>query len=155
MDILDRLLGHNNSAIQTLLECSRTLTDPELDCTFDIGLHSVRLTVNHIVQNIEWWTDLMNGASARGLIGDGLTLDGLSARFRRVSAQFEEVARRKNREGALDEHWRPRADQVETHSYGNTIVHVITHAAHHRGQWIYMLKRLEVEEMPIAQALTW
>jgi uncharacterized damage-inducible protein DinB len=155
MDILDRLLGHNISAIDALLERSQALTDAELGRKFDIGLGSVRQTIHHIFENIEWWTDLMNAVPARDLAADALTFDGLSVRFRTVSAQFAEVARRKVREGTLDEHWPARSDQEETHSYGNTIVHVITHAAHHRSQWLYMLKQLGVGQLPMAQALRW
>jgi uncharacterized damage-inducible protein DinB len=155
MDMLDRLLSHNTSMFATVLVRSRELSDAELDHKFEIGLGSVRQTIHHMIQNIEWWTDLMNAVPARKYGEDSLTLDGLSARFRTVSAQFADVGKRKDQQGALDEHWPPRNDQTETHSYGNTVVHVLTHAVHHRSQWLYMMKQLGVEQLPVAQALRW
>ncbi len=157
MDILDRLLAHNISALNKLIEQSCRLTDAQLDQEFDIGLKTVRATIDHIIDNIEWWTDLMNGVPQRTfekLGEDALMLDGFAKRLELVAPQFAEVARRTQAEGRLDETWQARADQPDTYTYGNTIIHVITHSAHHRGQLMYMHKKLGVEVMT-AQALSW
>jgi len=156
MDILDRLLGHNSTAFRQLLELSRGLSEEQLDRKFPIGLGSVRATIHHILESFEWWTDLMLGKARRKLAEDAMTLGGLEARFEKVSAELAEVARRKQREGKLDEHWAARPpEQEETHDYGNTVVHALTHAAHHRAQWMFLLKQLGVEGIPTAQALRW
>lgn len=158
MDILDRLLAHNVSTLGKLIEQSRGLSDAQLDQEFDIGLKTVRATIDHIIDNIEWWTDLMNGLPQRTfeeLGEDAMTLDGFVKRLELVAPQFAEVARKVQAEGRLDETWQARADQPDTFSYGNTVIHVITHSAHHRGQLMYMLKKLGVPDIIMAQALNW
>ena len=63
MDLLDRLLGHDEWTTQQLLLICRGLTDEQLDRQFDIGLKTVRLTLRHMIYNIEGWTDLLSGTS--------------------------------------------------------------------------------------------
>lgn len=158
MDLLDRLLAHNEWTTERLIEQSRGLTDAQLEQPFDIGLKTVRVTIDHIIENIEWWTDLMNAhprRSFRTLGADPLTLDGFGKRLGRVAPQFAEVARRVQAEGRLDDTWPTREGFSESYSYGNTIIHVITHSAHHRAQLMYMLKSLGVKDVIMAQALSW
>jgi uncharacterized damage-inducible protein DinB len=83
-----------------------------------------------------------------------MTLDGFANRLAVVAPEFAKVARLKQAHGQLDDRWPERADQTESYSYCTTIVHVLTHAAHHRGQWMYMLKRLGVRDVIVAQALS-
>jgi uncharacterized damage-inducible protein DinB len=157
MDILDRFLEHNAWATMRLIEQSRSLTELELDQQFDIGLRTVRATTDHIIENIEWWTDLMNAAPPRtfeNLGEDPMTLDGFAKRLAVVTAEFANVARLKQAHGQLDDHWPERIDQTKSYTYCTTVVHVLTHAAHHRGQWMYMLKRLGVRDVIVAQALS-
>jgi uncharacterized damage-inducible protein DinB len=158
MDLLDRFLGHNAWTTGRLIEQSRGLTDAQLDQEFDIGLRTVRATIDHIIESIEWWTDLMNGAPVRtfeDLGEEPMTLDGLAKRLETVAAQFAEIARQRQAEGQLDERWDGREDQPTAYSYGTTIVHVITHSAHHRAQLMYMFKRLGVPDVIVAHALNW
>ncbi len=125
MDILDRLLAHNAWTTNKLIEQSRGLTEAQLDQEFDVGLKTVRATIDHIIENIEWWTDLMNGLPQRtfeNLGEDDMTLAGFARRLELVAPQFAEVARRVQTEGRLDEAWQARADQPTTFDYGNTII---------------------------------
>ena len=100
----------------------------------------------------------MNGVPQRtfGSLAEGaMTLDGFIERLEVVAPQSAEVASRAQTEGRLDEVWQARADQPEPHNYGNTIIHVITHSAHHRGQLMYMLEKLGVPDVITAQAPNW
>ena len=158
MDILERLLAHNTWTIGRLIEQSRALTDAQLDQEFDIGLRTVRASIDHILNNIEWWTDLMNGLPQRTfdhLGEDFMTLDGFTKRLELVASEFAAVARERQSNGRLDEKWVTREDQPTAFSYGTTVVHVITHSAHHRSQWMYMLKRLGVPDVIMGDALSW
>jgi uncharacterized damage-inducible protein DinB len=158
MDILDRLLAHNAWTTNKLIEQSHDLTDTQLDQEFDIGLKTVRATIDHIIESIEWWTDLMNGAPQRtheNLGEDPMTLNGFAERLERVASQFAEVATRVQTEELLDETWQMREDFPETYNYGTTIIHVLTHSAHHRAQLMYMLKSLGVPDVIMAHALSW
>jgi uncharacterized damage-inducible protein DinB len=155
MDILERLLGHFESANRELFELSLSLRNEELHRNFGIGLGSVHATILHIIGNIEWWTDLMKGAPARASAEDSLGLDDLGRRLTAATLEFANLAMRVQREHSLDSHWPPRPDQPLTYSFGNTIIHVVIHEAHHRSQWMFMLKSLGVKEIPAAQALSW
>jgi DinB family len=72
-----------------------------------------------------------------------------------VALQFAEVAHQQQTDGLLDEKWQGRDDQPTSFSYGTTIVHVITHSAHHRAQLMYMLKCLGVPDVIMGDALAW
>jgi|ERR1700675_4827891 uncharacterized damage-inducible protein DinB len=99
----------------------------------------------------------MNGSPPRtfeNLGEDPMTLDGFAKRLAVVAAEFASVARLKQAQEQLDDHWPTRADQTKSYTYCTTIVHVLTHAAHHRGQWMYMLRRLGVSDVIMAQALS-
>jgi uncharacterized damage-inducible protein DinB len=158
MDILDRLLVHNAWTTGRSIEQSRILSDDQLDQKFDIGLRTVRASIDHIINSMEWWTDLMKGLPQRGfenLGEDPMTLEGFSKRLEIVALQFAEVAHQQQTDGLLDEKWQGRDDQPTSFSYGTTIVHVITHSAHHRAQLMYMLKCLGVPDVIMGDALAW
>lgn len=156
MDLLDTFLVHNLGTNTRLIEQSSTLTDAQLDQEFDLGHRTVRATLDHIIENIEWWTDLMSLRPKRtfeSLGEDPLSLVGLMKRLEIASAEFATLARQAQTEGRLDDKWPPREDQLATYCNGTTIVHVITHAAHHRSQVIHMLRQLGVDEVVGGEAL--
>ena len=85
MDLLDRLLGHDAWTTRRLIEQSRGLTDTQLDQEFGLGWRTVRATLDHIIGNMEAWTDLMNGEPERTSaepLEHRLTLDALQERGR-------------------------------------------------------------------------
>ena len=59
MDLLDRLLEHDQWATTRLLDLSRGLTEAQLDQEFEIGHRTLRETFEHIIVNIGFWTALM------------------------------------------------------------------------------------------------
>lgn len=159
MDLLDRLLGHDAWTTARLIEQSRGLTDAQLDLDFDLGCRTVRATLDHLIENTEAWTDLMNGRPVRTFsepVGRWLTLDALRERLETVAPQLAELARRVRAEGRLDERWTGfRNDPPNRLTYGGTIVYVLTHSTHHRAQLIHMLKRLGVPDVIEGDALSW
>nr|WP_221277003.1 DinB family protein [Deinobacterium chartae] len=156
---MDRLLGHDAWTTSRLLDQSETLSDAQLDQRFDLGWGSVRATFEHIIDNMETWTDLMNGRVPRELPGPPQhwrTLAGLRARLDAVAPELAELARRVQREGRQDELWTDVLDDPPTQkTYGGAIVHVITHSMHHRSQLIHMLKQLGVENVLEGDVLSW
>jgi uncharacterized damage-inducible protein DinB len=157
MDLLDRLLGHDVWTTHQLLDICRNLTDAELDREFDIGLKTVRLTLCHIIGNIEGWTDLLEGRQPRpDPPVEEASIAALSARLHRADAEFSRIARGIADRGAWDETWPdPRGNPPKERSYGGTIAHVITHSMHHRAQVLYMLRLLGVENRPEGDVLSW
>lgn len=156
MDILDTLLEHNAWTTTKLLEQSRVLTDVQLDQDFDLAHRTVRKSLDHIIESMEWWTDLLLARPERtfdGLGADPLSLDGLQKRLDIVLPELADVSRRLQAEGRLDEKFPPREDWPRTYRNGATIVHVLTHGAHHRSQVIHMLRRLGVPDVIWGDAL--
>ncbi|WP_274378914.1 DinB family protein [Deinococcus cavernae] len=100
MDLLDRLLGHDAWTTAALLERARTLSDAQLerartlsdaqlDQDINVGYRTVRLTLEHIIDNMETWTDLMNGVPQRTLPAppeQWRTPDGLHERLTRLNS---------------------------------------------------------------------
>lgn len=159
MDLLDRLLGHDAWTTRELLLRSCSLTDGELDRKFEIGHRTLRRTFQHIVRNMEVWTDLISGVPVRkdaGCDAAGRSIDGLLARLDAVAPQFQQVARRISDERRLDELWTDHLDDPPTEkSFGGAIVHLATHGMHHRAQVLFMLRKLGVSDLPEGDALGW
>jgi uncharacterized damage-inducible protein DinB len=156
MDILDRLLGHDQDTTWRLLELSSRLDDALLDQVFDLGHGTLRKTLAHIVDNVETWTDLMNGWSTRPVRSTGESIPELTNRFEIAYTDLSNLADRVQQEGKLDQLWVDVLDQPPRQkTFGGAIVHVVTHSMHHRAQAIHMLKRLGVNDVPEGDAMNW
>lgn len=156
MDLLDRLLGHDAWTTRQLLLQSRTLTDAQLDQPFDLGLGTLRLTFGHIIDNMEVWTNLMNGVDVSLRSEGPQALEDFLGRLDAVAASFSTLARKVATEGRLDERWTDTLDDPPTQkTYGGAIAHVITHSMHHWAQVIHMLKRLGVQGVIEGDVLSW
>ena len=85
-----------------------------------------------------------------------ITVIELTQRHNAVCHELQVFARRVVDDGRLNEtfahHWMapPRRK-----TFGGCIVHLATHAIHHRAQLLFMLSRLDVEGVPEGDALTW
>ena len=156
MNLLERLIGHDTWTTRRLPELSGTLTDEQLDREFDIGHGNVRKTFDHMVWNVECWTDLMRGDVVRCRPSGCQSIRELMARFDRASMQFTRFAREVSAEGRLDERFSDTLDDPpQLKSVGTTIVHVATHGMHHRAQLLIMFRQLGVPNLPEGDALSW
>lgn len=156
MDLLDRLLGHDSWTTGRLLELAETLSDRELDHEFEIGHRSVRRTLEHVVWNIECWTDLMKGRRVRPRPAGDHSIATLSQHHRSAAAELYRFARKIADEHRLDDTFLDTLDNPPREkSFGGVIVHLATHGMHHRAQLLFMLRRLGVENLPEGDALTW
>ena len=156
MDLLDRLLGHDVWTTQQFLEIADSLSDEQLDQDCGIGHKTVRRTLEHLVWNVECWTDLMRGDVVRCRPSGCQSIRELMARFDRASMQFTRFAREVSAEGRLDERFSDTLDDPpQLKSVGTTIVHVATHGMHHRAQLLIMFRQLGVPNLPEGDALSW
>ncbi len=156
MDLLDRLLGHDFWTTRQLLDLAETLGDRQLDQDFDIGHRTVRKTFAHIIWNIECWTDLMRGLAVRPRPAANQSIKALKERHEAASAEFCQLAREVVRQNRLDDVFLDPFDEPpQEKSFGGTIVHLATHAMHHRAQLLFLLRRLGVEGLPEGDTLTW
>src|SRR5215216_5551087 len=141
MDLLDRLLGHDQWATDQLLDLSRSLTDAQLDQPFDVGHQTLRATFEHIIINIAFWTALMTERSVDTQENDR-SLAGLIERHERYYATFANLSRQLRDEQRLDDtfidHYAVRK------SFGGTILHVVLHNAEHRSEVLHILERLRL-----------
>lgn len=136
-----RLASSTQRTRQLLLLC-RGLTDEQLDREFDIGHRTARATLQHIIFNVEVWSDLI--------------VSTLIERLDRAASHLARVARTVSERGGWDERWVDVLDNPPAEkTYGGAIAHVITHSMHHRAQLLYMLRRLEVGGLPEGDVLSW
>ena len=150
MDLLDRLLGHDAWTTRQLLVRCGELTDAQLDQPFDIGPGTVRATLEHIVRNVEAWTDLMAGQPVRAV--EGPVIERLDRAVADLAALGRPIAQR----SGWDETWVDTLDDPPREkTFGGAIAHVLTHGMHHRAQVLYMLRRLGVADLPEGDVLSW
>jgi uncharacterized damage-inducible protein DinB len=148
MDLLDRMLGHDRWATAQLLERCGTLTDAQLDQEFEIGHHSLRETLDHMIYVIDFWTGWMSG---RRVPHDRTTqhydrsLASLIERHERFQPAFAAVARQANDAQRLDETFIDHYDVRQ--SIGATIIQLLNHNVQHRSEIRHMLERLGVTNL--------
>ena len=152
MDFLDRLLSHDAWTTRQLLLLCRQLTDEQLDREFDIAHRTVRATFEHMIRNVEIWSDLMSGQPIRE--DGGNSVSELLARLDRAAGDLAEISHVVARRNGWDERYVDSLDGSER-SYGGSIAHVITHSMHHRAQMLYMLRLLGVKDLPEGDVLSW
>ena len=146
MDILERLMQHDDWGTISLLELSQKLTDDQLDQEFDIGHRSLRATLEHIVYNTEFWTSVMNGQVTTYRQRCDSSVNDLIQRHRITYSTFQTFARNVHDEQRLDETF------IDHHggqmTFGGAIVHVILHSAEHRTEAVHILQRLDGPDVP-------
>ena len=145
MDMIDRLLGHDDWGTTTLLELSRSLTDAQLDQEFDIGHRTLRATFDHMIYNVAFWSGLMTGHPFEEQRSKR-TLAELINRHQRFHATFAALTRQLRDEQRLDDVYVDHYDARK--SMGGTIIHVVLHNAEHRTEALHILERLGLNEVP-------
>ena len=145
MDLLDRLLQHDDWATTQLLELSRGLSEAQLDQEFDIGHRSLRTTFGHMMVNVGFWTALMTGQPVDTEREDR-SLAALIEHHERSYAAFAAVARQFRDEQRLDGTYVDHYDARK--SFGGTILHVVLHNAEHRTEALHILERLGMPDVP-------
>ena len=135
-----------------LLNVSRGLTDAQLDQEFDIGHRTLRATFGHMVSNVEFWTASMVGQRGDAREDDH-SLAALTDRHERSYAAFAALARRVRDEQRLDDTFIDSFGEPMT--FGGAILHVMLHDAEHRTEWLHILARLGVSDLPEIDHALW
>ena len=157
MDMLDRLLGHDEWTTAQLLQRCRELTPTQFAQSFDIGHEGLKATLEHMIGNVEVWTDLMAGTIGdNGSAPAGNDIDSLIRRHKASYARFAALARQIRDADKINALWTDVLDQPPTEkTYGGAILHVITHNMHHRSEVLHMLARLGLTNLPEGDLLGW
>lgn len=154
MYLLDRLLAHDAWTTRQLLDNAQALPDEDLDRDFDIGRRTLRATFQHIIRNMEAWSDAMAGRPARPR-GES-TISALTSRLDRAAADLVHIARGIEERNEWDQRWTdPHESSPVPRTFGGAIAHVITHSMHHRAQILHMLRRLGIHNLPEGDVLSW
>jgi uncharacterized damage-inducible protein DinB len=156
MDLLDRLIEHDSWTTGYLLDRMKSLSDDQLDQQFDLGHGTLRSTVEHIVRNVEGWTDLMNECEIRSRPRDDLSLAALRRRYDAAVLDFGNTARRLRDDQKINDTYMDVLDSPpRAKSFGGTILHVLTHNHSHRTEMLHMLERLGVKDLIEGDVLSW
>jgi uncharacterized damage-inducible protein DinB len=145
MDLLDRLLDHDQWGTTCLLDVSRGLTDAQLDQPFDIGHRTLRATFDHIILNVAFWTGLMTGQPIK-YERDASSVATLIEDHEHAYAAFATFARRLHDEQRLDDTFVDHFGGPMT--FGGAVLHVVLHDAEHRSEALHILQRLGVPDLP-------
>jgi uncharacterized damage-inducible protein DinB len=155
MNMLDRFLGHDLATTREFLHICLNLTDEQMDQVFDAGWGTLRKTLDHMIGNIEVWTDLMLERPVRQA-SDKVSASDLLERLENSYAEFAAFARQIENAGRLDELWTDVLDNPPAQkSFGGAIGHVITHNMHHRAELLHMLHRLGLKNLPEGDLMGW
>jgi uncharacterized damage-inducible protein DinB len=156
MDMLDRYLGYETWTLRYFITRCRNVTPSQLHQPFDIGHGMVHATFEHLISNIEVWTDLMRERSVRHLPPLAATPDSYLQRFDDAMTDFAECARRLVAEDRLDETYVDVLDSPpKPKTFGGTLLHVLTHTTVHRWEIQHMLQRLGLPDLIEGDALSW
>lgn len=156
MDILDRYLGYEAWTLRHFITRCRDITPSQLHQSFDIGHGTVHDTVEHIIDNLESWTDLMRQRDVRHFPPLAATPDSYLQRFDDAMADFADCARRLVADGRLDETYVDvLATPPKAKTFGGTLLHVLTHTTVHRWEIQHMLQRLGLPDLLEGDALSW
>jgi uncharacterized damage-inducible protein DinB len=154
MDLLDRMLGHDVWTTNQLLMQAHSLSDQQLDTEFDVDNRSLRQCFEHVIENMEIWTDLMIGRPVENRTGT--SIDDLRNRLHKAGRELAELARKVARESRWDDVFVDVLDQPpQKKTYGGGIGHLLTHSMHHRAQIMYMLESLGKREHIEGDLLSW
>lgn len=157
MDLLDRLLQHDQWTTHQLLLRCRELTPQQLHQYVDIGHETVWDTLDHMLGNIRVWTDLMREQPVR-LVSEhqATSIDDLIEQFDVAYTDFAAFAQTIVDQNQLDATYIDVLDKPSARkTFGGTILHVITHNMHHRGEVLHLLKRLGLHDLIEGDVLSW
>lgn len=157
MDLVDRMLEYDRWATTQLLGVCQNLTDAQLDQEFDIGIRTLRDTLDHLIFNMGVWTwsmagQPMDGPDLREERNDR-SMPALIERFERYHARYAALARKLRDENKLDETYVDHFGGTPT--YGGIVFHVIVHHPEHRSEMLHILRRLGVEKLPEIDPALW
>jgi uncharacterized damage-inducible protein DinB len=157
MDILDRMLGHDEWTTRQLIELCRGLTPEQMRQDFRLGPGSLDKVWQHMLGNVYTWTDLMLERSIRERpVPPDMSVDDWLVYHAAGYAEFAAFARKARDEGRLDATYTDVLDKPPARkTFGGTITHVITHNMHHRCEAMHMLGRLGVANLIEGDALSW
>lgn len=148
------LIETNLWATRLVLDACEALTDEQFHRRFEMGLGSLHDTLRHTIGAIRGWTDVLAQRESRPRPEQGATLsiDQLRAMLDESHEEFRDWATRGSHADVLNVE---RDGKPYAFTRGGILVHVTTHAMHHRAQCLNMLRQLGVEDLPNPSVMWW
>ncbi|QDT40026.1 DinB family protein [Gimesia alba] len=154
MDLLDRLLAHDAWTTRQLLEICATLPDEQLNHEFEIGHHTLRATLHHIIGNMEIWSALMAGDPIERQTYQAI--NGMRERLSVAEKRLQSIAVKVQATNGWDDIWIDHLDDPPREkTFGTALAHIVTHSMHHRAQVLYMLRLSGVQPLPEGDVFSW
>ncbi len=157
MDLLDRLLGHDAWTTQQLLEHAADIPPDAWRRTFEMGPGSLQETFVHTIGATHRWADrIADRIPGEVSIVDDPSAEDLLHPAKHAAELLAEASRLIQDEGRLDEMMSVVANEKRWHfSRGSAIVHVVTHAMHHRAQIFNMMRHVGAAPSIDGDTLEW
>lgn len=146
------LLDYDEWMTNRVIDCAATLSDEQLDAEFDIGLRTVRTTLDHVIANIYFWSAMMAGTPGE-IDRSDRSIPALRERHTRFFSMLRDVAERATDDGRLEATFRDHGGVEQT--IGTTILHVTLHNHLHRSELLHMLQRLGANDLPDGDIQEW
>ena len=134
MDLTDRLVAHDNSITQQLLERASELPDEALDepvrleprtVAFQGATPSLRSMLDRLVFTKEMWSAAIGGRSFEE--SDDTSLAGMHARIEQAGEEFADLVRDIRTRGAWDTAFvDATCDPPESFTFGGAVAHALT-----------------------------
>ncbi len=145
---LRALFLHNDWARDRLIQAAQRLPDEALDRRFEMGLGSLRGTLDHLCRVERGWLDRWLGSATDPGDTPPPTLADLHEQFRATARQRDEFL---DGLGAAGESKRiafTRSDGASReYPLGDMMLHVCNHGFHHRAQTLNMLRHAGAEPL--------
>ena len=153
-DAIAILLAHGRSADADILAAMRGLTPEQLDQPFEMGVGSIRATYEHDLGALRGWADVYAARPRRAWLPDEgpFTIEQLEAMTTELHDDWAEIADKFPLDEVIE---RPRGDSVRRFTRAHILMHVATHAVHHRAQMINMLRHVGVTDLPTGSVMHW
>ena len=162
MDLVDRMLGHDDWLTRELLVSAERLPDAVLDAPVDLGAGnqpevtaaSLRALLARLVHTKEMWAASILGESEPP--DTSSDIPELLQRWERASARWQDAVRDVRDRGRWDDAFIDvSCDPPETFVLGAAILHVFTHTAYRRGLAIGIMQHLGVPAPQGGDPLDW
>lgn len=139
------LFRYNDWARDRLIESCTSLSDAQLDRVFEMGLGTIRETLNHICAAERVWLDRWIGHPAPRfrVQADRIAIGPLAEEWRQIAAERDQFLQSfKDHELQRVLVYRNRSGQEFRNPLGGLMLHVSTHGTHHRAQILNMLRHV-------------
>jgi uncharacterized damage-inducible protein DinB len=175
-DPIDIMLRHDAWATRTLLGACGKISREQFHQKFPIGLGSLHENLTHIISATRRWTDRLAGRTPRPMLHalpqyphlSGEAIDRTPAELLALLDEAErdlaatvQQSRAAHFAGTVSLEW-PAQDGKKkryTFTHGAVVVHICTHAMHHRAQCLNMLRQLNVpgvsDKLPDPSVTDW